>query len=82
MKYLAQDTEQQTLTISSTEDLTPTTNQVKIATQASGINRADLLQLAGKYPPPAGESEIIGLEVSGTVISAPAGSDFAAKTTS
>src|SRR6266567_1766803 len=29
-------------------------------------NRADLLQIAGRYPPPAGEPDIIGLELSGT----------------
>ncbi len=34
---------------------------------ASGVNRADLSQIAGKYPPPPGESQILGLEVSGTV---------------
>src|SRR6266545_5320228 len=35
---------------------------------ASGVNRADLSQIAGKYPPPPGESEILGLEVSGTLV--------------
>lgn len=34
---------------------------------AAGVNRADLLQAAGKYPPPPGASDILGLEVSGTV---------------
>jgi putative PIG3 family NAD(P)H quinone oxidoreductase len=34
---------------------------------AAGINRADLLQAAGNYPPPPGASDILGLEVSGTV---------------
>lgn len=34
---------------------------------AAGVNRADLLQAAGNYPPPPGASEILGLEVSGTV---------------
>lgn len=34
---------------------------------ASGLNRADLSQIAGKYPPPPGEPEILGLEISGTV---------------
>jgi len=31
------------------------------------VNRADLLQAAGKYPPPPGASDILGLEVSGTI---------------
>ncbi|MFT4110708.1 NAD(P)H-quinone oxidoreductase [Propionicimonas sp.] len=34
---------------------------------AAGVNRADLLQRQGHYPPPPGASEVIGLEVSGTV---------------
>src|SRR5439155_14455071 len=32
------------------------------------LNRADLSQIAGRYPPPPGESEILGLEVSGTLV--------------
>ena len=36
--------------------------------KAIGVNRADLLQRAGKYPPPAGESSILGLEVSGEIV--------------
>jgi tumor protein p53-inducible protein 3 len=43
-------------------------NQVKIAVKAAGVNRADLLQRMGQYPPPAGASEIMGLEVSGAVV--------------
>ena len=39
---------------------------VKVA--AAGVNRADLVQRAGFYPPPAGESDILGLEVAGTVV--------------
>lgn len=38
---------------------------VKVA--ATALNRADTLQREGKYPPPKGESEILGLEVSGIV---------------
>jgi putative PIG3 family NAD(P)H quinone oxidoreductase len=34
---------------------------------ASGVNRADLLQRAGKYPPPPGASDVLGLEVSGVI---------------
>jgi putative PIG3 family NAD(P)H quinone oxidoreductase len=48
-------------------DIAPRPGEVLIAVHAAGVNRADLLQAAGKYPPPAGASEIIGLEVSGTV---------------
>jgi putative PIG3 family NAD(P)H quinone oxidoreductase len=41
--------------------------EVRIDVVAAGINRADLMQAAGKYPPPPGASEIMGLEVSGTI---------------
>ncbi|OBG95447.1 NAD(P)H-quinone oxidoreductase [Mycobacterium sp. E3251] len=41
--------------------------EVLIKVTAAGVNRADLLQAAGKYPPPPGASEIIGMEVSGVV---------------
>ena len=41
--------------------------EVLIAVVAAGVNRADLLQAAGKYPPPPGASGILGLEVSGVV---------------
>ncbi len=48
-------------------DPEPRVGEVLIAVTAAGVNRADLLQAAGKYPPPPGASEILGLEVSGTV---------------
>ncbi|NIH99296.1 putative PIG3 family NAD(P)H quinone oxidoreductase [Mycolicibacterium fluoranthenivorans] len=34
---------------------------------AAGVNRADLLQASGNYPPPPGASDTLGLEVSGTI---------------
>ncbi|MEM7491833.1 MAG: NAD(P)H-quinone oxidoreductase [Pseudomonadota bacterium] len=40
---------------------------VLINVQAAGLNRADLVQRAGRYPPPKGASEIMGLEVAGTI---------------
>ncbi len=45
----------------------PQKGEVLIAVRAAGVNRADLLQRAGKYPPPAGVSTVMGLEVSGVV---------------
>jgi putative PIG3 family NAD(P)H quinone oxidoreductase len=48
-------------------DITPGDGEVLIEVSAAGVNRADLLQAAGKYPPPPGASEILGLEVSGTI---------------
>src|SRR5881397_3869081 len=43
----------------------PRKDEVLIRVAASGVNRADLSQIAGRYPPPPGESDILGLEVSG-----------------
>lgn len=48
-------------------DVTPAVGEVVVQVSAAGVNRADLLQAAGKYPPPPGASEILGLEVSGTI---------------
>ncbi|HEU5260412.1 MAG TPA: NAD(P)H-quinone oxidoreductase [Gemmatimonadales bacterium] len=45
----------------------PRAGEVLVRVAASGLNRADLSQIAGRYPPPPGESEILGLEVSGIV---------------
>ncbi|XQW83505.1 NAD(P)H-quinone oxidoreductase [Thalassotalea piscium] len=42
-----------------------------IEVKAIGVNRADILQKQGKYPPPPGESEILGLEVSGVISKMP-----------
>src|SRR6202161_4769830 len=41
--------------------------EVLIKVSAAGVNRADLLQAAGKYPPPPGASELLGMEVSGVI---------------
>lgn len=45
----------------------PGPGEVLVRVHATALNRADLLQRRGLYPPPPGESEILGLEVSGTV---------------
>lgn len=41
--------------------------EVLVKVKAAGVNRGDLMQAAGKYPPPKGESEIMGLECSGVI---------------
>jgi len=46
----------------------PGPDETLVRVAGSGLNRADLSQIAGHYPPPPGESEILGLEVSGTVV--------------
>lgn len=45
----------------------PGPGEVRIKVVAAGVNRADLLQRQGFYSPPAGESQIPGLEVSGVI---------------
>jgi putative PIG3 family NAD(P)H quinone oxidoreductase len=55
------------LTVAELPDLTPGPGEVLIEVAAAGLNRADLLQRQGHYPPPPGTSDVIGMEVSGTV---------------
>ncbi|MFD0557452.1 putative PIG3 family NAD(P)H quinone oxidoreductase [Stackebrandtia endophytica] len=50
-----------------TPEVVPGPGEVLIEVAAAGVNRADLLQRQGHYPPPAGASEVPGLECSGTV---------------
>ncbi len=45
----------------------PLPGEVLVRTVASGVNRADILQRKGHYPPPAGVTEVIGLEAAGIV---------------
>lgn len=45
----------------------PGAGEVSIRVAAAGVNRADTMQRKGNYPPPPGASDILGLEVSGTV---------------
>ena len=51
----------------------PGPDEVLIQVEAAGVNRPDVLQRMGLYPPPPGEPDILGLEVAGRVIAA--GSD-------
>ena len=46
----------------------PGPGEVLIRVDAAGVNRPDVLQRLGNYPPPAGASDIPGLEVAGTVV--------------
>jgi NADPH2:quinone reductase len=52
----------------------PKANEVLIDVHAVALNRADLMQRAGEYPSPPGWPEWMGLEVSGVILNAPAGS--------
>ena len=48
----------------------PGADEVLIKVAAAGVNRPDLLQRSGSYPPPPGASDLPGLEVAGTVVAA------------
>lgn len=50
--------------------------QVRIQVAAAGLNRADLLQRAGLYPPPPGVSDVLGLECAGVIVEVGAGSSW------
>lgn len=55
------------LQIAEVPDPTPGRGEVLLDVIATALNRADVLQRQGKYPPPPGASELLGLECSGTV---------------
>ena len=46
----------------------PGLNEVLIRVEAAGVNRPDIMQRKGLYPPPPGTTDVPGLEVSGTVV--------------
>jgi len=56
------------LDVADVPEPTPSEHEVLIRVAAAGVNRADVLQRMGFYPPPPGASAILGLEVSGDVI--------------
>ncbi len=55
------------LTVTERPDPRPGPGEVVLDVAASAVNRADLLQREGHYPPPRGASDVLGLECSGTV---------------
>lgn len=55
------------LTVAELPDPTPGPGEVVVDVAATAVNRADTLQRQGKYPPPPGASDVLGLECSGTV---------------
>jgi len=55
------------------ETPTPGEGQILIRVHATSVNRPDVIQRQGNYPPPPGDSEVLGLEVAGVVESTGAG---------
>lgn len=70
MKYIDIETpgDAENLVIKSGEPPEPKADQVLVRVQAAGINRPDILQRKGLYPPPADASPIMGLEVAGEIV--------------
>lgn len=50
------------------EDVTHGPEEVLVAVKAASVNRADLAQARGHYPPPPGASKILGLDVAGVIV--------------
>src|ERR1700741_2764261 len=48
----------------------PMPGNVLVKVEAAGVNRPDIMQRLGKYPPPVGASDIPGLEIAGVVVAA------------
>ena len=55
------------LRIGEAERPAPEAGQVLVKVAATSVNRPDIVQRQGNYPPPKGDSEILGLEVAGTI---------------
>src|SRR5438445_411182 len=60
------------LQLAEVPDPQPREGDLIVRVRAAGVNRADLLQRLGRYPPPPGEPETLGLEIAGEVVE-PAG---------
>ena len=67
MKAILVENPHAALTLGEADVPNPKAGEILIAVKAAGINRADLMQAAGLYPPPPGASPILGMEVSGVV---------------
>lgn len=67
---IARDTKPTIVTI---PDPIPAAGELLVAVKATALNRADLLQVAGHYPPPEGAPDTLGLEFAGEVIGIGAG---------
>lgn len=61
------------MNIEEVETPSPKHNEVLVEVKATSVNRADIIQRQGNYPPPGGESEILGLEASGLIARAGTG---------
>src|SRR5665647_3204761 len=67
MKAVLVEKDTQRLFVGDWEDPVMGEEDILVSTKATALNRADLLQKIGKYPPPPGESTVLGLEIAGVV---------------
>jgi putative PIG3 family NAD(P)H quinone oxidoreductase len=67
-RFISVDDTDQSLSVATGPAPTPASGELLIGVKAAGLNRADLLQRAGLYPPPPDASPVMGLEVAGTVL--------------
>lgn len=67
MKAVLQHPEAKALYIGETEEPNPSDGELLVRVKATSLNRADLLQKRGLYPPPPGATNILGLEMAGVV---------------
>ncbi len=67
MRVITHDATTAAITLSDLPTPTPGPGEVLIRVAYAGVNRPDLLQRKGLYPPPAGATPILGLEVSGVI---------------
>jgi NADPH2:quinone reductase len=74
-RYVSVNPEDHSLTIEQDSAPSPGAGEVLIKVSAAGLNRADLLQRIGHYPPPEDASPIMGLEVAGEVVATGSGVD-------
>lgn len=74
-RFIAVDAESQALSLQSGLTPIPTAGELLIQVAAAGVNRADVLQRKGLYPPPEDASPVLGLEVAGTVVGVGMGAD-------
>ena len=68
MKAILVDKTDRSLHWSDVETPSPKADEILVKIEAAALNRADLMQREGDYPPPPGCPEWMGLEIAGTVV--------------
>lgn len=74
-QFIAIDKDSQSMSLETGLTPIPGAGEILVKVAAAGVNRADVLQRKGLYPPPGDASPILGLEVAGTVVGVGVGED-------